>query len=313
MRRLEQYIVAWWRLSRVPFLPIGILPLILGFVLARREGFRGPIGLYALSLVTVILIMGMAYYLGEWADVEGDRINSDFNAFSGGSRVVVEGAFPAWVPLYLGYGCLVGALLLVSSIYFYYGTGPLTFFLGGVGILSGFYYSNKPFRWAYRGVGEVLIGFCYSWLPIATGFYLLSGFLKHDISLLSIPVGLSIFNVILINEFPDEEADRAAGKRNLVVRHGKEKMADLYIGLSVLTGLSLMKVISLTRGTPLWVFALAGIPLVLILWDIVRVWQKRYGSPAGLHGLCRNTFCINLSITLILTIHQSHALFSLGR
>ena len=42
----------------------------------------------------------------------------------------------------------------------------------------------------------------------------------------------------------------------------KEKMADLYIGLSTLTGLSFIKVISLIQGTPLWLFA-SGIPLIL--------------------------------------------------
>ena len=311
--RFQQYIIAWWRLSRVPFLFVGLLPLILGFVLAWRRGYHGPPGLYLLSILVTLLIMWMTYYLGERNDLEGDRINQGFNPYSGGSRVLVQGALPAWVPLLLGYGCLSAAVLAGLYLFFRYETGIWTLFLEAVGILSGVTYSGKPFRWAYRGMGEVLIGFCYSWLPIATGFYLLAGFFDSITLLLSIPVGVSIFNVILINEFPDEEADRAVGKRNLVVRHGKEKMADLYIGLSVFTGLSFVKIISLIQGTPLWIFFLSGIPLVLILWNIIGMWQGKYSDYAGLKILCRNTLFINLLITLLLTLQQTLAVSNTGR
>jgi 1,4-dihydroxy-2-naphthoate polyprenyltransferase len=294
-----------WKLSRVPFLSVGILPMILGFALAWRNGYKGSPGLYLLSLLAVIFIMWMTYYLGEWNDLEGDRINRGYNQFSGGSRVIVDGDLPAWVPLFLGYVCLAAAVVLGVYIFLHYETGPWTLLLEGIGILAGFYYSNGPFRWSYRGVGEILIGFCYGWLPIATGFYLSAGYLNHQVLLLSIPVGLSIFNVILINEFPDEEADRAVGKRHLLVRHGKERMADLYVGLSVFVGLSFIKVISLIGGESLWLFILSGIPLALIFWNSVWMWQRNYGNTARLQVLCRNTLFINLSVTMILTLQQT--------
>lgn len=282
LKRLGYFLNAWWRLSRIPFLSVGILPLILGFVMALRWGYKGPLGLYLLSSIAVILIMEMTYYLGEWNDLEGDRLNQKFNQFSGGSRVLVEGALPLKVSLLLGYVCLVGAIFTGLYIYFHYKTGPWTLLLGGIGIFSGFSYSGKPFRWSYHGVGEILIGFCYGWLPIATGFYLFTGFFSHYVLLLSIPVGLSILNVILINEFPDEEADRAIGKKNLVVRFGKERMSDLYIGVSILIGLSFVKVLLVFGQTPLWLFILSGIPLLIILWNFLL----KFGG--GVIGLKKN-------------------------
>ena len=302
MRKLGTYLAAWWRLSRVPFLSVGILPLILGFVLAWRWGYRGPLGLYSLSLVAVILIMWMTYYLGEWNDLEGDRHNQSFSQFSGGSRVLVEGILPVWVSLLLGYGCLVGAALIGFYIYLQYQTDLRTLLLGGIGIASGFFYSGKPFRWSYHGLGEILIGFCYGWLPIATGFFLFSGFFSQQASLLSIPVSLSIFNVILINEFPDEQADRVIGKKNLVVRFGKERMGDLYLGLSLLAGLSFVKVLLVLGQPPFWLFILSGVPLSLILWNLAQVWRGEYRDAGRLGHVCRNTIFINLSITMVLTI-----------
>ncbi len=313
MKKLGPYFQAWWKLSRVPFLSVGILPLILGFILAWRRGYRGPWELYVLSATAVILIMWMTYYVGEWNDLEGDRINQKFNRFSGGSRVLVREVLPAWVSLLLGYGCMVGAVLIGSYIYLRYQTDLRTLLLGGLGIFFGFFYSSKPFRWSYRGLGEILIGFCYGWLPIATGFFLLTGFFSPQILLLSIPVGLSIFNVILINEFPDQEADHAIGKRNLVVRFGKERMGDLYIGLSIVTGFSFIKMMWGIGRSPHWLLLLSGIPSVLILWNLVQVWRGNYHDHGTLELLSRNTLLVNISITMLLTIQQTLLLSSGGR
>jgi len=302
---LGTYIVAWWKLSRIPFLSVGILPLILGFVLAWRWGYKGPLELYVLSTTAVTLIMWMTYYVGEWNDLEGDRINQHFNRFTGGSRVLVKEILPARVSLLLGYGCLAGAILIVFYIYLQYQTDLRTLLLGGLGIFFGFFYSNKPIRWSYHGLGEILIGFCYGWLPIATGFFLFTGFFSPQIFLLSVPVGLSIFNVILINEFPDEEADRTIGKKNLVVRFGKERMGDLYVGLSILTGFSFVKIIWGIGHTPYWLLILSGVPTLLILWNLIQVWQANYQNAKKLEYLCRNTLFVNLSMTMILTIRMT--------
>ncbi len=302
--KMKRYLAAWWKLSRVPFLSVGILPLFLGFVLSWRWGYRGPFGLYLVATVAVVLIMWMTYYLGEWNDLEGDLLNQEFNRFSGGSRILAEGVLPARVSVFLGYGCLAGGILTGLYIYLRYQTGPWTLILGGIGIFSGFFYSGRPFRWAYRGIGEILIGFCYGWLPIATGFYLFAGFFNHQAFLFSIPVGLSIFNVILINEFPDEEADRAIGKKNLVVRFGKERMTDLYMGLSILAGLFFIKIL-IMLGKSSWLFAISAIPILLILWNLLMAWQEAYREAKRLELLCRNTLLVNLSMTMILTLQQT--------
>jgi 1,4-dihydroxy-2-naphthoate polyprenyltransferase len=300
---LRAYFWPFWKLSRIPFLPVGILPLILGFILAWRSGYRGPLGLYLLSMVTVILIMLMTYYFGVWNDQDGDRLDAYFNRETG--RILGMEILPRRIAFLLGYFCLAGAIILGLTIYLRYATGSWTLLLGGAGIVSGFFYSNKPFRWASRGIGEILVAFCYGWLPIATGFYLFSGTLDHHVYLLAIPVALSVFNVILVNEFPDEEADRAVGKRNLVVRLGKDRMSDLYLGLSILAGFSLMKVMLIPGRPPVWVLVLSAVPLWLIVWNIHQVWKGEYRERRRLDALCRNTLWVNLFMTMILTIRQS--------
>ena len=313
LKKLGYYLTALWKLSRVPFLSVGALPLVLGFVSALKEGYKGSFELTLLSSFTVILIMLMTYTLAEWNDLAGDRLNQRISPYSGGSRVLVEGILPAWVSLILGFGWLIMAVVTGLYLYLRFQTGSWTLALGGAGIFFGYTYSARPLWWASRGVGEVLIGFCYGWLPIATGFYLFTGFFNTSVFLLSIPVGLSIFNVILINEFNDEEADRAVGKRTLVVRFGKEKMCDFYLGVSILVGLTFIKMMLISgRMTPfLWV--LSAIPVLLILWNILLMWQGRYQDAKRLDLICRNTLFVNLSITMILTLQQTLVLSHLVR
>ena len=42
--KVSDYVGACWKLSRAPFLSVGLLPLILGFVMAWRWGYIGPQG-----------------------------------------------------------------------------------------------------------------------------------------------------------------------------------------------------------------------------------------------------------------------------
>lgn len=87
-------ILAWVTLSRLPFHTVGILPFILGMVIACSQGYplNFPVGI--LSTFAVILIMLATYYSGEFYDYETDCLNSSFNKFSGGTRILVSGLIP---------------------------------------------------------------------------------------------------------------------------------------------------------------------------------------------------------------------------
>lgn len=84
-------------------------------------------------------------WVGEWNDLKGDRLNQNFNAFSGGSRILVQGLLPPWIALFLGYGCLLGAVVFGLYLYFQYKTGQWPLLLGGMGLFSGYFYSCKSF------------------------------------------------------------------------------------------------------------------------------------------------------------------------
>ena len=287
----------WLKLSRPQFHTVGGLPFILGLTLSWRIG--NPINwpVFLLGLLVVILIMLAAYYGGEAYDIREDTTtwSDGGNPFSGGSGMVVKGRITPQRAKQASLTAFLAAILLGIFIQFGLKTGPWTLPLGLTGALAGYFYSMPPLRWVKRGVGELLIGFCYGWLPVATAFYLQTGSLHPLVYWLSIPIGCTIFNVILLNEFPDYQGDSQAGKRNLVVRLGRDRASKIYGGVTLLAGISLMD--STLAGTPVHLPIMAT-PLYLLGGKIYLELRKgAYRDKNILRKLCGLNLLINLGTT----------------
>jgi 1,4-dihydroxy-2-naphthoate octaprenyltransferase len=287
---------AWLALSRPPFHSVGVLPFVLGGVLAWREagGFRWDILGWGVS--GVVLVMLATYYAGEYWDYKEDAISSrQPSRFAGGSRVIQQGLLPRRVALWASLACVIFALGVGFVLRIGYRTGPWTLPFGVIGILGGFFYSTRPVRWVSTGVGELWIAFCYGWLPVAVGYYLQIDRIAPLVHWLAVPIGLTIFNVILLNEFPDYEADTETGKKNIVARIGQERGAWLYglasLGSWIGMGLSLM------NGVParaLWVYVpVLVLSLVLTVLAVRGSWRNR----ATLEMLCGLNIAVNLGTT----------------
>ena len=197
---------AYVSMARPAFHLVGILPFLLGSFMAAANGadLKWPIVL--LGLGAVVLVMLATYYCGEYYDIEEDTLSGrmEKNRFSGGSQVMVAATVPAvhakigaWIAI-----CGAGSIGLI--IQYVYHAGPMAIPLGMMGIIAGFFYSSPPLRWVSRGLGEIIIGFGYGWLPVATGYYLQTSTISsaRDSERLYDCL-LYILTSILINEFPD--------------------------------------------------------------------------------------------------------------
>ena len=290
-------ILAWLALSRPPFHTVGILPFVLGTLLAwRQEGsFRWDV--FAWGTLGVMFVMLATYYAGEYWDYAEDKLAAELGGsrFAGGSQVLQKGMLPRRAPLWGSALSVLASLGVALILHLGYGTGPWTVPFALVGLLGGFFYSTRPVRWVSTGVGELWIAFCYGWLPVAVGYYLQIGEVASLIHWLSVPIGLTIFNVILLNEFPDYLADTAAGKRNLVVRLGRQRGAVLYAVVSVGSWIGMG--LSLWAGVPiqaLW-FYLPILALSMAL--VVLVARGRWRHRGTLEILCGLNLAVNLGTT----------------
>ncbi len=296
-RSLGEVLKGWIQAFRLPFHSVGVAPFTLGALLAWRwEGlFSWPV--YLLGVGAVILIMGMTYFSNEYFDFGTDVLNKEFNKFSGASRALPDGRVSRPQVLKAALSFLGLAALVGLAIQFVFKTGSLTIPLGLLGILAGFFYTAKLVQLAYRGVGELFIAICYGWLPVFTGYYLLAGFPQgFFLHLITIPIALTIFLVILVNEFPDFSSDQALGKRNLVVRLGKEKASFVYALVALLTILTLFLPVWLDLAVRNWWLFL--LPASLGAINLFSVARGEWRVPSQLEGICARTIGFNLLVTL---------------
>ncbi|MGD8546262.1 MAG: prenyltransferase, partial [Candidatus Bathyarchaeota archaeon] len=215
----------------------------------------------------------------------------------GGSQILQQGLLSRHVALWASIISVVAALGTGFILQFRYNTGQYTILFGVLGILGGFFYSTGPVRWVSRGWGEIWIAFCYGWLPVAVGYYLQTGTILTMIHWISIPIGLTIFNVILINEFPDYQADLETNKTNLLVRLSRERASLLYTLLNI--GGSIAVIFSLGQGVPskaLWFYS----PLMLLsLALIISMMRGYWRNTTTLEKLCAASLIMNLGTTAV--------------
>ncbi|MEN6469809.1 MAG: prenyltransferase [Smithella sp.] len=294
----KQTLTGWMILSRPPFHIVGILPFVLGTMLAYRLARAFSLEVFILGIAGVILIMLSTYHSGEYFDQKENAISSRLhqNQFAGGTRMIPEGKMPPGVALWTSIITLLMALTIGIVLQFVYQTGPYTLVLGCLGALPGFFYSTEPIRLVKRGLGEMFIGFCFGWLPVASSYYIQTATIAPVINWLWLPIGLSIFNVILLNEFPDYEADVATGKKNLLYRIGKQKGNVVYIIFNLLTCLTML--LSPCFGIPFKViyFYLPFVPVALFI--VYQILNNRHEDPRRLELLCGLNIAVNIGTSL---------------
>ena len=296
-RRIAGKTLAWISLSRPPFHTVGILPFCLGTYLAWKTEDIFKNSVFFIGVLAVFFILLSTYQSGEYFDHREDALSkAKFNSrFAGGSGIMQTGILPRRIPLLTSIVSIFLAAALGLVLQFGCGTGPYTLLLGCLGGLSGFFYSTKPVRLVERGYGEFFIAFCFGWLPIATAFYLQTGFIHPLIHWISIPIALTIFNVILLNEFHDYAADHAVGKKNLLVRLGQGKGLVLFLAVSVTAWI--MTFISIHAGVPpkmLHVYLPVFFFSLLIILLLRKGWHRK---PETLEILCGMNIVVNLGTT----------------
>ncbi len=295
---IKEIMRGWFNLSRPPFHTVGILPFILGTILAYKLTSAFNPEIFILGLSGVIMIMLSTYHAGEYFDYKGDILSNQLhkNQFAGGSRMLPSGKMPPAIPLWTSFITLIIAASIGIILQFVYKTGPYTLALGALGAFPGFFYSTPPVRLVKRGIGEIFIGFCYGWLPVASAYYIQTATIAPIIHLLGIPIGLSIFNVIFLNEFPDYEADKATDKKNLLYRMGKQKGIILYMAISLLASFTMLT--SVFFGVPFKVLYFY-LPFLIISLSIIAVaLRKKHEDGKTLEILCGLNIAVNLGISL---------------
>jgi 1,4-dihydroxy-2-naphthoate octaprenyltransferase len=220
----------WLGVARAPFLALPVTLVAAGAAAAAWDGAFGwaPTILATVGLVAMHVAVNA---LNEASDmVTGIDLHTRPTPFSGGSGTLPGGALTVRATRFFALsaaalGGAIGAWLSVGL-----GTGFLA--LLALGAAAVFLYSDV---FARAGVGELFAGLGLGALPV-WGAAWVQGRPPGPAALWAgLPAFLMTFNLLLLNEFPDEDADRRGGRRNLVLLLGRRGAAIVYAVAGLLT------------------------------------------------------------------------------
>lgn len=218
-----------WRLADPKVSLASFAALFLG---AAAAGASGGLdwGWLALTVAGIFAIEVAKNASGEIIDwdsgVDQAVAAQDRSPFSGGKRVLVDGLLDRRMTRLIAAAAYLAGICCGLAIAQW--REPRVLWLGVAGVALAYFYHAPPLRLAYRGFGELAVAVCYGPL-IALGTFLVQhGRCDPVLAGTSGALGLLVAAFLVANEFPDFRADRAGGKRNLVVRLGRPRAARLF-------------------------------------------------------------------------------------
>jgi 1,4-dihydroxy-2-naphthoate octaprenyltransferase len=270
---------AWLLETRPQFLLLAVLLVLhAGGLAFWKTGSIDPLRL-VLSIVGLVLLHASVNVLNDWHDWEKTGIDKETprTPFSGGSGLLPAGVMTPKAALALGIGtlaagCAIG-FYLVWDTWQAYGTPWPLLIIGVIGALSIVAYTPLLTR---IGVGEIFAGLGLGLLPVVGAYYVLTGTIDTAAWVSGMPAFFLTYNLLLINEFPDVEADAKGGRRHMVVVLGKKGARWLYAAVETATYVAIVAGVVAGILTP---WALLGLVAGFFALQAIR------GAIAGYDSL----------------------------
>jgi 1,4-dihydroxy-2-naphthoate octaprenyltransferase len=251
----------WLGVARAPFLVLPVTLVASGAAAAAYEGAFGWTPTL-LALVGLVLLHVAVNALNEASDMTtGIDLRTTRTPFSGGSGTLPAGLLSVRATRVFAYACAaVGGLI---GGWFALRLGPMFALLMAVGAAAVLFYSEL---FARAGLGEVFAGLGLGALPVWGAAWVQGPAPGRAALWAGVPAFFMTFNLLLLNEFPDEEADRAGGRRNIVLMLGRRGAGLVYAAAGILTPAAIVAAVVLKALPPQALFA--TLPSLLLVKPI---------------------------------------------
>ena len=262
-------LVIWLNQIRANFLVLAVVLVLIGIVLAFKYlPINHSIRWFDMALIIFGTVVAHASVnlFNEYSDhLTGIDKNTRRTPFNGGSGMMNSGFTNPSAVL----TAAIATLLISGSIGIYYGiTAHWTIFLLMIiGAFSIVFYTPLLTKFM---LGELFSGLTLGTLVVlgtfisltATPGQSLSTLLPFEVIMISIPPGILTALLLLLNQFPDSEADRKGGRNHLVIKLGFRNAAIVYAAGVVVTFLIIL-ILPLTGTSSYWLY-LGLLPLPVI-------------------------------------------------
>ncbi|MFC1911560.1 prenyltransferase [Chloroflexota bacterium] len=218
----------WFLETRPQFLLLSVILAFLGTAIAWHDGYF-HVGHALLAFFGLLLIHISVNTLNDYFDYKsGIDLATRRTPFSGGSGILPAALMKPGQVLWLG---LVSFLLaLPVGVYFVIAQGWLLLPLLLVAALCVLLYTPFILKTPWP---EWAAGLGMGFLPVMGIYFAQAGNYNWPLVFASIPSGILVHNLLLLNEFPDTEADGSAGRKTLPIVMGKTRASAVYAALTV--------------------------------------------------------------------------------
>jgi 1,4-dihydroxy-2-naphthoate octaprenyltransferase len=216
-------LLLWFKETRPQFLSLSVVLTFLGTSIAW---YHGPVNLgYAiLAGFGLLLTHGSSNAINDYFDFRsGIDLHVERTPFSGGSGLIPEGKLPLNQALWVGIVTSLAALVI--GIFFVMVRGWHLIPLIVAATLCLVLYTPVILRTCWP---EWSPGLGLGILPILGFTFVQTGRYDWTVLAASIPSGILVHNLLLLNEFPDVEADRKGGRKTTPVIFGMEAAGRLF-------------------------------------------------------------------------------------
>ncbi|HSB56441.1 MAG TPA: prenyltransferase [Nitrosopumilaceae archaeon] len=208
----------WFRVIRIRFLLSSIIAVFLGLVINWWQHQTLDAINAALTFAGVIALHASVDLLNDYWDFKRNiDTNTKRTKFSGGTGVLPEGLLKPKEVYIAG----VIALILGAAIggYFIFLNGITIAIILAFAIISIYFYST---RIVDSGLGEVFVAIKGTMIVLGT-YFVQSSKITAEPVLGGIVLGVLSSMVLFVNSFPDFDADKASGRRTLVILLGQKR------------------------------------------------------------------------------------------
>lgn len=215
----------WFKETRPRFLTLSFVLPFLGGTLAAFYGSFSWADTLPAAAGIVLLHVSVNTLNDYWDFRSGLDLRTRPTTFSGGSGILPAGLMRPRQVLALGLGSFAAAVPI--GLYFVWKRGPALLPLLVFAAVAVLFYTTRFLKIGF-GVPEVMAGLGLGMLPVLGTCFVNQGFYDWRAVYASMPAGLLVFNLLLLNEFPDIEADGGKGRRTLPVQFGWKAAAVVY-------------------------------------------------------------------------------------
>ena len=212
----------------------------------------------------------------------------------GSSRMLVNGTFAPKTILWLGVAFLAAGTLI--GLFLYTQTGWPLLIIGGIGVLSAFFY----YKFKYMALGDALIFVIYGPMISLGTSYVMTSAIDWRILILSLPIGCITTNILHANNTRDIPHDKRANIRTLAMLLGIKGSIILYNTLIVIAYLSIIAMVATGMLHRLTLLLLLTLPVALKNCKLMGT--ASLDNPSAILGLDVRTAQLQLMFSVLFSV-----------